>query len=115
MAADPIRWSRLEPSTRDRSLESGLEARVHDPLWLLARQRQLGELTADADLGSAVMAEVTAQVAPVTAYRAGRPNGAAPAAYDPASAPLEAIVEAESVRALPSARLRAQAGLHFLR
>ncbi|HEY1369193.1 MAG TPA: hypothetical protein VGF23_18860 [Gaiellaceae bacterium] len=113
--SDPIRWSRLEPIARDKSLETGLEARVHDPLWLLARQRQLGELTADADLGSAVVADVSVQVAPLSAYRAGPPNGAAPAPYDPNAAPLEAVVEAESVRALPTARLRAQAGLHFLR
>jgi hypothetical protein len=113
--SDPIRWSRLEPIARDKSLDTGLEARVHDPLWLLARQRQLGELTADADLGSAVVAEVSAEVAPVGSYRAGPPNGAAPASYDPGVAPLEAVVEAEPVRAAPTARLRAQAGLHFLR
>jgi hypothetical protein len=113
--SDPIRWSRLEPIARDKSLETGLEARVHDPLWLLARQRQLGELTADADLGSAVVAEVSAQVAPLTAYRAGLPNGSAPGPYDANAAPLEAVVEAESVRTLPTARLRTQAGLHFLR
>jgi hypothetical protein len=112
---DPVRWSRLEPGSRDKSLAPGLEARVHDPLWLLARQRQLGELTADADLGAAVVVELTAEVAPVSAYRAGAPGGAAPAPYDPAAAPLEAVVEAEPVRAAATARLRARAGLHFLR
>jgi hypothetical protein len=113
--SDPIRWSRVEPIARDKSLEAGLEARVHDPLWLLARQRQLGELTADADLGSAVVATVNAQVSPIGGYRAGRPNGTAPAAYDPNAVPLEAVVEAEPVRAQPTALLRVQAGLHFLR
>jgi hypothetical protein len=113
--SDPIRWSRLEPIARDKSLETGLEARIHDPLWLLARQRQLGELTADADLGSAVVATVSAQVAPLSGYRPGAPDGAATAAYDPNAAPLEALVEAEPVRAQPTARLRARAGLHFLR
>ena len=88
---------------------------MHDPLWLLARQRQLGELTGDADLGTAVVAEISALVAPLAAYRAGRPGGTAPAAYDPTAAPLEAIVEAEQIRAAPTARLRVQAGLHFLR
>jgi hypothetical protein len=113
--ADPVRWSRLEPSARDKSLRAGLEARVHDPLWLLARQRQLGELTADADLGSAVVAAVTAGIAPLTTFRAGRSNGAAPAAYDSHAAPLDAIVEAEPVRVSATARLRVEAGLHFLR
>jgi hypothetical protein len=111
----PIRWSRVEPIARDKSLETGLEARVHDPLWLLARQRQLGELTADADLGSAVVATVSAQVAPLSGYRPGSPDRAAPVPFDPNAAPLESLVEAESVRAQPTARLRARAGLHFLR
>jgi hypothetical protein len=113
--ADSVRWARLEPDSRDKSLAAGLEARVHDPLWLLARQRQLGELTADADLGAAVIAELTAQVASITAYRAGPSGGAAPSPYDPAAVPLEAVVEAEPVRTAATVRLRVQAGLHFLR
>src|SRR5262245_4834400 len=101
---DTPSWSRLEPIARDKSLEAGLEARVHDPLWLLARQRQLGELTADADLGSAVMATVSAQIAPLNGYRPG--SSGTVAAYDPNATPLEAVVEAEAVRAEPTARLR---------
>jgi hypothetical protein len=73
--ADPLRWSRLEPDNRDKSLAAGLEARVHDPLWLLARQRQLGELTADADLGAAVTVQLNAELATVGAYRPGGSNG----------------------------------------
>ena len=49
MAAEPTRWARLEPRSRDRELAPGLEARVHDPLWLLGRQWQFGELDADGD------------------------------------------------------------------
>jgi hypothetical protein len=113
--ADPLTWARLEPDSRDKSLTAGLEARVHDPLWLLARQRQLGELTADGDLGAAVTAELTAELAPLSAYRAGAPNGASALPYDLSTAPLQAVVEAEAVRAAPSARLRARAGLQFLR
>lgn len=37
-------WVRLEPRARDRDLRAGSEARIADPLWLLARQWQLGEL-----------------------------------------------------------------------
>jgi hypothetical protein len=112
---DPVRWSRLEPGCRDKSLAPGLEARVHDPLWLLARQRQLGELTADADLGAAVTVELTAEATSLSAYRPGPPGGVAPAPYDPSKVPLEAVVEAEPVRAAATARLRIQAGLSFLR
>jgi hypothetical protein len=113
--ADPLRWSRLEPDSRDKSLVAGLEARVHDPLWLLARQRQLGELTADADLGAAVTVQLTAELATLGPYHAGGSNGKPGVPYDPSAQPLQAVVEAEQVRAAPTARLRAQAGLHFLR
>jgi hypothetical protein len=110
--SDPLRWSRLEPDTRDTSLAAGLGARVHDPLWFLARQRQLGELTADADLGAVVTAQLTAEVAPLGAYRAGA-NGTRAVRYDAGAVPLQAVVEAEAVA--PTARLRVRAGLHFLR
>ena len=69
--ADPMTWSRLEPITRDKGLAAGLEARTHDPLWLLGRQWQLGELTADGDRGSAVAVDLSAQVALLSGYRAG--------------------------------------------
>ncbi len=36
-------WTRLEPQSVSGDPTPGLEARVHDPLWLLARQWQLGE------------------------------------------------------------------------
>ena len=31
-------WNRVEPRARSQDMKSGLEARLHDPLWLLARQ-----------------------------------------------------------------------------
>ena len=37
-------WTRLEPHPRDGSMQRSLQAQVRDPLWLLARQWQLGEL-----------------------------------------------------------------------
>ena len=72
MAGEPTRWARLEPSSRDPELAPGLEARVHDPLWLLGRQWQFGELTAS-DGGSAILAQVTASVTPLNKLRPGRP------------------------------------------
>jgi hypothetical protein len=35
--------SRLEPRTSGTHIDIGYAARVHDPLWLLARQWQVGE------------------------------------------------------------------------
>ena len=114
-----MRWSRLEPRARDRTLAPGLEARIFDPLWLLARQWQFGELTADTGLGAAVTAELTAEMRPLTSYRPGPPgDGASPVSYDPAALPLEVLVEAEGVGPLaasPTAWVRARSGLHFER
>ena len=46
-------WVRLEPRARDPELGPGVEARLHDPLWMIGRQWQLGELTGH-DAGSAI-------------------------------------------------------------
>ena len=45
-------WNRIEPRVRGDSLSS-LDARIYDPMWLLARQWQVGEFAAD-DAGSPV-------------------------------------------------------------
>ena len=37
-------WQRLEPIPRTKDLRLGLRAETADPLWMLARQRQFGEL-----------------------------------------------------------------------
>lgn len=115
MADEPVQWSRIEPQARDASLAPGLEARIFDPLWMLARQWQFGELTADADLGSAVTAEVTAEVMPLTSYRPGRRGDFPAQPYDPSSTPLEILVQREEVDTAPTALFRARAGLHFAR
>ena len=71
MAVEPTRWARLEPAARDPELAPGLEARVYDPLWLLGRQWQFGEF-AGSDGGSAILAQVTVSVAPLSKLRPGR-------------------------------------------
>ncbi|MGH7265759.1 MAG: SDR family oxidoreductase [Candidatus Rokuibacteriota bacterium] len=68
MPTEPTRWARLEPTSRDRELAPGLEARVHDPLWLLGRQWQFGELAA---------AERQALIAPIPLGRPGDPRDVA--------------------------------------
>jgi hypothetical protein len=115
MPAEPTRWARLEPVARDRELAPGLEARINDPLWLLGRQWQYGELAAG-DGGSAIVANVSASVAPLTGLRLGRPGPAARTQrYAVPAVPLEAFVEAEDVHAAPTARMRVRAGQHFER
>src|SRR5262245_23612451 len=117
-------WMRLEPRSRSAEMKDSLQARIYDPLWLLARQWQLGEFQGE-DNGSPVVARWRGDVAPVTRYHAGAiaPNTLVDAArYDGARAPLETVVERETVRpsvdddASPQKlRLAAEAGQHFLR
>lgn len=120
-------WWRLEPQ-RAGDLQESLQARVHDPLWLLARQWQTGEWQGE-DAGSPVKAVLDARTAPLTAYHAGplpARGRVAGEPYDPGAVPLEALVEREQVRGRPAVgvvagagrtdlRLAAEAGLHFLR
>ena len=104
MAGEPTRWARLEPVSRDPELAPGLEARVYDPLWLLGRQWQFGEFAAS-DGGSAILAQVTASVAPVNKLRPGRLNPTPRFGNYVASAmPLETLVEADDIHAAPTAR-----------
>ena len=107
-------WTRLEPRVRRDEPSAGLEARVRDPLWMLARQWQVGEFTGE-DAGSPLQARVRAERAPLTRYHAGAmPGAAAPGQpYDPVRLPLEVLVERED--ASMDARLSREAGLHFLR
>jgi hypothetical protein len=105
-------WQRLEPRTRSDDMVAGLEARVHDPAWLLARQWQTGEFQGE-DAGSPVRAQVAARVSTLSRFRAG---DAGPLSwYDPATAPLEPLVEAEPRGAGDLVGLAADAGLQLVR
>lgn len=106
-------WDRIEPRCRANDLTQGLEARVHDPLWLLARQWQVGEFEGR-DAGSPVVATVASSAAPLDRYSGA---GQAVQKYDGVH-PIEALVEREAAR--PSSggndlRQAAEAGLYFLR
>ncbi|WEO92976.1 hypothetical protein A6P39_002095 [Streptomyces sp. FXJ1.172] len=107
---DPQGPFRLEPGHRTGDVESGLAARVHDPLWLLTRQWQFGELAAQ-DAGSPAVVRMTGGSAPIDAWR---PAGAADwVPYDPRLGPLDVPVEDEPV--LVDERLRAEGGAALLR
>jgi hypothetical protein len=104
-------WSRLEPQSADPTLRS-LSARTADPLWLLARQWQLGELSGE-DAGSAVEVRLRYAACPITRYRAG-PLPAGGAGNHPDVRPWEALVEAEAESAPQDRRVAALAGQRFL-
>jgi hypothetical protein len=130
MATDPpipapsiTSWVRLEPRCRDTSMSEAIRARVYDPLWLLARQWQVGEFEGE-DAGSPVQARWRGHSAPVTRLHAGVSvpgQPVRPQRYDAATQPRDAIVERRPVRAngpfdtTSSIRLAAESGLHFLR
>lgn len=108
---------RLDLSTHNPDLQDGLQARIHDPLWMLGRQWQFGEFNG-ADAGSPAAAQVMADQADVTCYQPGPrsdPNPARPYAADRLA--LETLVEAEPVMddSRPNWRLAAESGRHLLR
>jgi hypothetical protein len=117
-------WMRLEPRSRNAEMNTSLQARIYDPLWMLARQWQLGEFQGE-DNGSPVIARWRAESARLTRYHAGAiaPNTRVDAPrYDGNHMPLETLVERETIRAAtnPTAkpeklRLAAEAGQQFLR
>jgi hypothetical protein len=101
-------------------MKNSLQARIYDPLWLLARQWQLGEFQGE-DNGSPIMARWRAEAAKLSRYFSGaiKPDTIANAPrYDP-SMPLETLVERETI--LPSQeqtakrRFAAESGQQFLR
>jgi hypothetical protein len=106
-------WTRLEPRCRNADLTSALEARTHDPYWMLARQWQFGEMAGD-DAGSPILAAVTSAEVTLDRFQGG--TGSAVAL--PAGTPLETLVEREGVRPTGTAveyRQAVDAGLYFLR
>jgi hypothetical protein len=116
-------WLRLEPRCRDDAMTEGLRARLHDPLWMLARQWQVGEFRGE-DAGSPVLARWRAESAPLTRVHLGaiaaNTNERA-ARYDVTALPLEAMVERQRARprdafdAAGSLRLAVESGLQLLR
>jgi hypothetical protein len=111
---EPPAWTRLEPQSVSGDPTPGLEARLHDPLWLLARQWQLGEFQAE-DAGSPVAVSVSTSSSPVSAWLPGDAAAAQPARALPPGAVLEPLVEREPTSARgPGLRQRAEAGAQLL-
>ncbi|HEY5348954.1 MAG TPA: hypothetical protein VIJ64_04450 [Candidatus Lustribacter sp.] len=113
--ADMINWNRLEPHPRTddqtAAVAGGLEARVHDPLWLLGRQWQFREFEGD-DTGSPVAVRMQYATTHLSRW-APDITGTTSQPWSPADQPLETLIERE---AQPSVGLRAaaEAGVHFL-
>src|SRR5579862_2412877 len=115
-----VSWTRLEPRPRDATLNEGLQARVADPLWLLARQAVFGEFQGE-DNGSPVGVRVRARTDRLSRFRSGGVGSSAPTTLlTSATSALEAVVEAETETAsnglsAPGALASAEAGQYYLR
>lgn len=114
-------WMRLEPGCRNADMNAGLQARIYDPLWLLARQWQIGEFQGE-DNGSPAAARWNGECARFTRYFPGiladKPLVEGHV-FDGNSIPLETLVECERVRPETNKpeklRFAVEAGQHFLR
>jgi hypothetical protein len=81
-------WNRLEGRPRTERFDRALRAEVRDPLWMLARQWQMGEFQGD-DAGSPIFAKVQIAATRIRRYQ----PGTAPAEPFDDGTPLEARVE----------------------
>jgi hypothetical protein len=98
----PPMSTRLEPQSVSGDPAVGLMAQLWDPLWLLARQWQVGELAGE-DTGTPLTVGVRASAEPLVAWRPGPASAGARWRELPAGIPLETLVDAEASR---SARAR---------
>jgi hypothetical protein len=107
-------WTRLEPAPRDPTLMEGLQAKIADPLWLLARQAAFGEFAGE-DTASPVAVRLRARASSITRLRSARSSGAG-WRLPTDGGPLEALALADPAASTdPGALFGAQAGLHYLR
>ena len=113
-------WTRLEPHSRAEDMEASLEMRVHDPLWMLARQWQFGEFKGE-DAGTPIWAVFNGVQMPLGLYLPGSLEGHVREDVQEyaANVPLEFRVERERIPALTvlvhNRRLPVDAGQHLLR
>ena len=82
-------WQRLEPHSRNEDISTGITATIYDPLWMLARQWQLGEFEGE-DSGSPIFVKVENRQTGISAVILN--DNDEPFDYD-ASLPLETYVE----------------------
>jgi len=98
--------TRVEPVSRGGDPGHGLAATVQDPFWMLARQRQFGELAGD-DAGSPVQ---VAFVQREMRFDGWKPESGAVLPYSPQTDVAEAMVAGEAAGPAHSTLDRVQAG-----
>src|SRR5260221_7790463 len=109
MSVKMTTWHRLEPDVRHEDPGLGLRAAVHDPLWLLGRQWQVGEMDGE-DAASPIAVRIASVEHPLTRFK---PADGGAGDYDAATMPLETMVEREPQGA-PTLRVRLDARTRLL-
>ena len=120
-------WNRLEGRARREEFDRSLRVEIRDPLWMLTRQWQLGELTGE-DGGSAARARVQVSTGRIDRFAVKSENRNAlggeqwqPGVVYDVEVPLEAEVEREPIwqreadNRVSYLALRAQVGRQWLR
>ncbi len=102
---------RLEASTRSDEIASGLQANIADPLWMLARQWQVGEFRGE-DASSPIQVSYQMHTAPVDQFQAYTAKKFSAIDH---SVPLEAYAEQQSLNQAAGFWRAAEAGMHLLR
>jgi hypothetical protein len=111
--AKPPTLTRLEPQSTAGDPRPGVEARVHDPLWLMGRQWQLGEFEGE-DAGTPLTVRVVTRTVAVDRWTPGTGATGLAFARDGREV-LEPLVEAEPViEPAPGLRARAEAAAALL-
>jgi len=116
LAKIPPAFTRLEPQSVSGDPSPGLEARVHDPLWLLGRQWQFGEFHGE-DVGTPIAVHVLSTSNRVGAWQPGdwAAQNPAPARVLLPNTALDPLVEREPTPAEgPGLRQRAEGGAQLL-
>ena len=96
--AAPPTLTRLEPQGTLGDPRPGVEARVHDPLWLLGRQWQLGEFVGE-DAGTPLTVRAVTRTVAVDRWAPGDAHTGRAFGRDQRDL-LEPLVEAEPVTAV---------------
>ncbi len=104
---DAKKYHRIEPVTRTGDYSQALSYEVYDPLWMLARQWQMGRFKGN-DCGSAVIVKVKAERTSIDTVEINRTS-------TPFSAdrPLEFDVEKRNVPLTPYERI--ESAKHYLK
>lgn len=85
----PFISHKLETRTRRYDVTDALRFRIHDPLWMLCRQWQLGEFRGN-DAGTAMTVNCEVQSMPIDSYTLGKSSRSHPVSADQ---PLEPFIE----------------------